>query len=336
MTPPTPSGAAPEVLERAARVVGPAVQAAVGRLSPALLEPLAHHLAGAGKGVRGALVLVAAAAAGAEQTAGLGQAVGLPGAVAVELVHNYSLIHDDIMDEDLERRHRPTVWAQFGIGAAIIAGDALAALATEVLLDDPTPPRVAAAAALTRATQEMIAGQADDLAYETRDAISVEECQLMEARKTGALLACSAALGPILAGAPTATVSALADFGQHLGAAFQAVDDILGIWGLPARTGKAVGNDLEQHKKSLPVVVALARAGDRRAALAGLLDGELGPAEVAAATRMIEECGAEAETRALADHHFGAALAALDRADLVAGPRADLVAIANFVTERDR
>ena len=326
----TGPAATPVALERAAALVGPAVQAAVARLSPALQEPLAHHLAGGGKGVRGALVLVATAAAGADES------VGVPGAVAVELVHNYSLIHDDIMDGDRERRHRSTVWAEFGIGTAIIAGDALAALATEVLLEEPTGPRVAAAAALAQATQEMIAGQADDLAFETRDTISVEECQLMEARKTGALLACAAALGPLLAGAPPATVTALTAFGQHLGVAFQAVDDVLGIWGRLERTGKPVGNDLVQHKKSLPVVFALARAGDRRAELAALLDADLGPAEVAAATRMIEAFGAEAETRALADRHFTAALDALDRVELVAGPRAELVAMANFVTERDR
>ena len=114
----------------------------------------------------------------------------------------------------------------------------------------------------------MIAGQADDIAFEKRRDVSVEQCMAMSAAKTGALLGCAASIGAILAGAPDATVGALRDYGRHLGLAFQAVDDLLGIWGDPARTGKPAGSDLRQRKKSMPVVSALAAGGDggRRAA----------------------------------------------------------------------
>jgi geranylgeranyl diphosphate synthase type I len=321
---------APDALGRAAALVTPALDAAVDRLSPELAAPVRHHLAGGGKRVRAALVLVSAAAAGGSEEA------GIPGAVAIELVHNFSLLHDDIIDEDRDRRHRPTVWAQFGIGSAIIAGDALAALATQVLLDDPTPERVRATATLATATQEMIAGQADDMAFETRTSVTVEECLRMATGKTGALLSCASSLGAVLVGASDATVTALADFGRNVGIAFQAIDDVLGIWGQPSQTGKPAGNDLVQHKKTLPVVTALARADGRRPELQALLSRTLAEQDVAEAARLIEESGAREEATDIAESHLEAALASLDRADLLPGPRAQLVAIANFVTERDR
>lgn len=320
----------PESLGRAAALVTPALDAAVDRLSPELAEPVRHHLAGGGKRVRAALVLVSAAAAGgAEET-------GIPGAVAIELVHNFSLLHDDIIDEDRDRRHRPTVWAQFGIGSAIIAGDALAALATQVLLDDPTPERVRATATLASATQEMIAGQADDMAFETRASVTVEECLRMATGKTGALLSCASSLGALLVGAPDATVAALADFGRNVGIAFQAIDDVLGIWGEPSQTGKPAGNDLVQHKMTLPVVTALARIDGRRPELAALLGRPLAGVDVVEAARLIEESGARDEAMGIAESHLDAALTSLDRADLLPGPRSQLEAIAQFVTERDR
>jgi geranylgeranyl diphosphate synthase type I len=317
-------------LTRAADIVAPALDHAVERLSPSLQEPVRHHLAGGGKRVRAALSLLSAAAVGAPEE------TGVLGAVAIELVHNFSLIHDDIMDGDTERRHRSTVWKEFGVGQAIIAGDALATLALQVLLDEATVERVRAARCLVEATQLMIAGQGDDMAFESRPSVTVDECLDMERGKTSALLACAVSLGAILAGAPDETVAALADFGWHLGTSFQAVDDLLGIWGEPALTGKPVGSDLTQHKKTLPVSIALSRAGVNEAKLQALLDGDLPPAEMERARTLMEECGARQETIALADEHLESALAALDRVALVAGPKSDLVAIARFVTERDQ
>ena len=118
----------------------------------------------------------------------------------------------------------------------------------------------------------MIAGQADDIAFETRISVTVEQCMAMSAAKTGALLGCAASIGAILAGAPDATVGALRDFGTHLGLAFQAVDDLLGIWGDPDRTGKPAGSDLRQRKKTMPVVAALAAGADEAMELRGLAE----------------------------------------------------------------
>ncbi len=130
----------------------------------------------------------------------------------------------------------------------------------------------------------MIAGQADDLAFEARRSVSVEECMGMSTAKTGALLGCAASIGAILAGAPPTTVQALRDFGRHLGVAFQAVDDLLGIWGDPATTGKPIGNDIRQRKKSMPLVAALAAGDDEARELESILfDARPGPAAPAAA-----------------------------------------------------
>jgi geranylgeranyl diphosphate synthase, type I len=317
-------------LARAARLVAPALDEAVKRLSPSLQAPVRHHLAGGGKRVRAALSLVSASAAGAPEE------VGLLGAVAIELIHNFSLIHDDIMDGDTERRHRSTVWAEFGVGSAIIAGDALSTLALQVLLDEPTRERVLAARCLVEATQLMIAGQADDMAFESRTSVSVAECLAMESGKTSALLACAASLGAILAGAPSDIIDALAEFGSHLGTSFQAIDDVLGIWGEPARTGKPVGNDLSQHKKTLPVSIALARVDENTDELRRLLEGDLSPEDIERARALFDAGGAREETVALADAHLESALAALDRVRLVPEAKSELVAIAKFVTARDR
>src|SRR5205085_6091659 len=173
------------------------LRGAVARLVPELRAPVHYHLGwadangspvqnGGGKGVRPALALLSAEAVGAPST------VAVPGAVALELVHNFSLLHDDVIDDDRERRHRPTVWALFGVGNAIITGDALFALALDVLLESGSPETGArAASSLVASTSAMIAGQARDMAFESRVDVSLDECIAMEAGKTGALLACA-------------------------------------------------------------------------------------------------------------------------------------------------
>jgi geranylgeranyl diphosphate synthase type I len=284
-----PTTAVADVLERARDVTQPLMRDAVARLTPSIRDVVGYHLgwtdaAGnptavkGGKGIRTALATLSAEASWADAS------VGAPGGVAVELVHNFSLLHDDLMDGDVERRHRPTAWALWGPSVALLAGDALCTLATDVLLRAPNPAAPAAALALCEATAEMIAGQADDLAFEARRAVSVEECMGMSTAKTGALLGCAASMGAILASAPPATVRALRDFGRHLGVAFQATDDLLGIWGDPATTGKPAGNDIRQRKKSMPIVAALAAGDDEAKELDSLLfDAKAGPGTPSAA-----------------------------------------------------
>ena len=155
-------------------------------------------------------------------------------------MHNFSLLHDDIMDGDTERRHRPTAWTVYGIGAAILAGDALLALAQDLLLEDSAPQGIWAARCLSAAVQRLIAGQGADLAFERRDDVTLDECLQMAGDKTAALMACACSIGAIHVGAPAGLAMGLAGFGAHAGLAFQLTDDLLGIWGAPEVTGKPV------------------------------------------------------------------------------------------------
>ena len=328
----TPPPQVPDALARASSLVVPALDAAVERLDPSLHEPVRHHLAGGGKHVRAGLALIAAAAVGGAE----GEAV--PGAVAVELVHNYSLLHDDIIDGDRERRHRPTVWAQFGEGVAIVAGDALAALAIQVLLDAPAPApaRMEAARRLADANQAMISGQSADMAFETRDRVTVEECLAMERDKTGALLSAACAIGAVLGGADGATAEALGKYGEHLGIAFQAVDDLLGVWGDPSSTGKPVGADLLARKKTLPVALALGLGGALADELVSIFSRAPDQTEIERTTRLLERAGVRDAVAAIADEHLRQGLGALDRVVLADGPKEELSEVARYVTARDR
>jgi geranylgeranyl diphosphate synthase type I len=314
---------------------------AVNRLSPPLRRIAAYHLGwrdaegraiegDGGKALRPAITLVAAEAVGGAASA------ALPGAVALELVHNFSLIHDDVMDGDVERRHRPTVWALFGIGEAIVAGDALHSLAQELLLEDHGPRARRAALELHRATAEMILGQSEDLAYESRLDVSEDEALGMSSHKTGALLACAGTLGALLGGGDDRQVEALQTFGRNVGLAFQAVDDVLGIWGDPAVTGKPAASDLRQRKKTIPVVHGLRVQDAQSRRIAKILgNGELTEDGLAEIVTLLDELGCRRWTIEVADRHLGLALEALEAANLVPGPTEELREIALFVTRRE-
>ena len=297
---------------------------------------------GGGKGLRPALVLLSARAAGktAEDA--------LPGAAAVELVHNFSLLHDDVIDGDAERRHRPTAWAAFGVGPAILAGDALLSLAGDVLSAMPGHGGTWGLRYLNAAVRRLIAGQAADVAFEHRDTVTLDECLTMARDKTAALLSCSATLGAVLCGGPPALTLGLALYGDRLGLAFQLVDDLLGIWGEPAVTGKPVLSDLVARKKSVPVVRALTAGGTASDQLRELYatPGELSTGDLALAATLIEETGARDWTEKEADRLLTEALAELDRitelgatdgpdANALTDVHRELVEIARFMTGRD-
>jgi geranylgeranyl diphosphate synthase, type I len=331
----------PAAFARLRPVIDAGLRRAVDRLSPNLAPVAQYHLGwrdtegravrgDGGKAVRPTIALLAAEAVGSDAAA------ALPGAVAIELVHDFSLLHDDVMDGDRERRHRPTVWALFGLGQAIVVGDALLALAEDLLLEDPRPEATAAAAQLTRATAEMIQGQAEDLAFESRPDVSLEECLEMTGRKTGALLSCAAAMGGVLGGGDDRSIQALRSYGRHLGLAFQAVDDVLGIWGDPAVTGKPAAGDLRQHKKSIPVVHALTSGGPGAAEVRAFLsNGQPDEELVAGTVARLEEAGSRQWTLGVAGRELSAALDALAGQGLDRHAVAELEELALFVTRRN-
>jgi geranylgeranyl diphosphate synthase type I len=334
--------ALPITLTQGRDLVQPALRDAIARLDPTSRQVASYHFgwveadgretsAAGGKALRPALALLSARAAGAPAEA------GVPGAVAVELVHNFSLLHDDLMDGDVQRRHRATVWAVWGASTAILVGDAMLATAQQVLVDLVGPGGTAAARLLAAATQELIRGQVDDLAFERRAAVSVEECLAMAAGKTGALLGCSAAIGAVLNGGPAPMVEALTTYGDELGLAFQLVDDLLGIWGEGASTGKPVGSDLRARKKSLPIAFAVAAGGAASAELADWLATSPPDAddEVAHAATLVEAAGGRDWARQEAQRRLSAAEQALAGADVSATVRDEFVELARFVTTRE-
>jgi geranylgeranyl diphosphate synthase, type I len=324
----------PAPVDRARDLVVPALEEAVARLEPTIREVIDYHLGfsagNRGKALRPALACLSAEAVGAPAE------TAVDGAVAVELVHNFSLLHDDVMDRDEARHHRPTAWTVFGEARAILAGDALSTLSLQVLLERPGKERVRAAALVAEATAHMISGQAQDLALEGKPGVTVAECLEMISRKTAALLSCSSAVGAVLAGADEDVVQALEAFGEHLGIAFQAVDDLLGIWGLPEVTGKPVGNDLRQKKNSLPVAAVLDRGGrEARELLEVLSVPELTDADVERATSLVERGGGREYAAEEANGQLELGLARLEQAPLEPGPRGELAELARFITERD-
>jgi geranylgeranyl diphosphate synthase type I len=324
----------PAGVETARDLVGPAIAAAVDRLSPDVQKVAAYHLGlgggGAGKALRPALALLSARAARAVPDR------GVPAAVAVELVHNFSLLHDDIMDGDTERRHRPTAWTVHGVGAAILAGDALLALAQDILLEDGAPQGLWAARCLSAAVLRLIAGQGADLAFEQRSDVTLAECLAMAGDKTAALMDCACSIGAIHVGAPAGLAMGLAGFGAHAGLAFQLTDDLLGIWGAPEVTGKPVRSDLRARKKSLPVVAALTgetASGQDLGALLAKPD-PLSEDELERAARLVEEGGGKSWTENEAAAQLAAAERCLAETEMPDDVRAEFAGIAEFITAR--
>ncbi|HEU4429910.1 MAG TPA: polyprenyl synthetase family protein [Myxococcota bacterium] len=336
------SGSTPKSLARARMLVGPALAAASATLSTELRRVVEYHwgwqdadgrpaVQRGGKLLRPAFALLSAEAVG--QPAERALAAG----AALELIHDFTLLHDDVMDGDRERRGRATAWAVFGVGPALCAGDALVPLAQRVLLADESPARVAALASLAEATETVIAGQMLDLAFERRRDIAVADYVRMASMKTGALLGCAASLGALLAEGPPESVTALAEFGRSLGLAFQAVDDWLGIWGDPRRVGKPAASDLRQRKASLPIVIGAAHEGAAGAELRALLGGRepLSEDEIARGVALLEATDAEACTLELARFELERALASLERGAFEPVAREALRELAVFVVARE-
>lgn len=332
-----------EILNDCRIPIESALQAAIDRLPEILGRVTRYHFGwcdadgngtavGAGKLLRPVLTLLSAAAVGGEA----GQA--LPGAVAVELVHNFSLLHDDVMDNDRMRRHRPSAWTVFGGATAILAGDALHSLAFEVLAESSHPSNFEAVQALSRALGRLMRGQCLDMEFEGRAIVGVDECIDMAAGKTGALLGCACALGAILGKGSSDQIMHLREFGEHLGLSFQIADDLLGIQGDPLKTGKSARSDLVNRKKSFPVAAALNADSLAAARLRALYDrdGPMTLSEVDLATDLVAASGG-----------FDWAIGRCDRALLDAAQHlkasrarhpaeAELLTLAAFAGQRDR
>lgn len=279
---------------------------------------LAYHLgwegAGAGpeargKRIRPLLVLLSASAAGQDWRR------ALPAAAAVELIHNFSLIHDDIQDNSTLRRGRATLWTVWGTPLAINAGDAMFTLAHLAMLrmGRSVSPEVAlqCSQVLQEACLKLTQGQHLDITYEGRGELTLEYYWPMVSGKTAALLAACCETGALAAQVDVAKRACYRQFGWSLGLAFQAHDDLLGIWGDSALTGKSAESDLLSGKKSLPVLYGLEQGGMFSQRWA---DGPIQPAEVSELATLLEAEGARVFTEEHANRLTLEALGALDQA----------------------
>jgi geranylgeranyl diphosphate synthase, type I len=336
-----------EVLAWSRTTVEPALRAAVDTLPSAMRRIAGYHFgwwdehrqqesapdghAKGGKAIRPALVLLSAQAVGGAPAAAVSVAV------AVELVHNFSLLHDDVMDGDLTRRHRPTAWSVFGVNAAILAGDALLTLALDVLAASGNPAATEGMRMLSAAVQDLVDGQSADLSFEQRVQVELAECLRMAQGKTGALMGCACAVGACFGGGSPKQVEHFRDFGAHLGLAFQHVDDLLGIWGDPALTGKPVYSDLHSRKKSLPVVAALTSSTPAGRELAALYhrDQSLSGSDLVRAAELIDVAGGRAWSQTQADELLTQAMQDLTSANPTARASQELAALTRLATHRD-
>jgi geranylgeranyl diphosphate synthase, type I len=301
-------------------------------------EMLTYHMGWTGEGagpeatgkrIRPLMVLLCAAATGGLDTATpLDQPLdtaapldqpdwkkALPAAAAVELVHNFSLAHDDIQDNSDMRRGRPTLWTKWGVPLSINAGDGLFVLSnlavSDIGEDYPAETALRAARVLHETCLDLTRGQYMDISYEDRLDLSEDDYWPMISGKTAALLAGCCQIGAILGGAGPATEAAYHDFGLALGLAFQVQDDILGIWGDEALTGKSAASDLLEGKKSLPVLYGLGKNGPFAARWKS---GPITPADVQSVAQMLSDEGASDYAQEKSKDWTNKALASLEEA----------------------
>ena len=330
----------PEVFQRYRGEIVKELVSIIGGSSLALYDMMRYHLGwidqqghpeeGGGKLVRPTLLLLSCEAVGGDWR------VALPAAAAVELVHNFSLIHDDIEDGDQERRHRATVWWLWGKPQAINAGDAMHSLAGLALLrldgKGVAPQKMLHAAHILDETcLELCEGQYLDICYENLFDINIDAYLEMIDRKTAALISCSLQLGALMGSEDETLVTRFRRFGRKLGLAYQMLDDVLGIWG-----GESA-SDVQKKKKTLPVIYALKRAGgEERAALLRIYAKEtISLEDVDRVTQILGHLGTKEYTQEIARKYYREALGELEGANLSHQALKELKEVTSFLVERE-
>ncbi len=333
-----------DALEEELRVI----VAAPGAAQAPLYDMLRYHMGWAtpegvpihgarGKRLRPLLCLLACEAVGGAWRR------ALPAAAALELTHNFSLIHDDIEDDSPTRHGRPTLWTLWGLAQGINAGDALWTLARLAVYrlsaqGYASETVLAVARRLDETCLALCHGQHLDISFEGRLDVSASAYGQMIAGKTAALLSTATAVGALLGGAAPAVVEAMGRFGHALGLAFQMTDDLLGIWGDPAVTGKSAASDLLARKMTLPVIHALAweqsRGEDELRRM--YADATPGQDTLAAILARLEAAGAHDYVHGQAQAHQTAALAALHGLGLTNAAAQELERLASSIVERER
>ena len=289
-----------------------------------------------GKLLRPTLCLFAAEATGGS----VDQAIKT--AIALEYIHNFSLFHDDIQDQDEIRHHRPTLWCVWGEPKAIVAGNVLRSIA-DITLSELLNLNIKDADAVTMnkimstGYLEMIEGQFLDLSYESRRNITTQEYLDMISRKTGSLIRCSMELGAHIGSQDKRVIAAFRGSGKALGYLFQITDDVLGIWGDAEKTGKPVGQDIARKKNSLPVVHALSKADKNQSKILETIysKNELKQNDVDAVLNIMDSIGTKNYIKSLTYKYSDAALESFHSARVEEGFLNKFEELVQFLVTRD-
>lgn len=305
-----------------------------------LYDMLAYHLGweehgtsrkSSGKRIRPLLLLLVCDACSGDWHA------ALPAAASIELVHNFSLIHDDIEDNGRTRRGRPTLWAKWGLPLALNAGDSMFSLAHlalhRMVRNVPAAVVLKTIYLVQRTCLRLTEGQHLDISYTEMDTLDITDYWPMVRGKTAALIAASAEIGALLGGADEARQRQYQVYGEKLGLAFQALDDYLGVWGDPQVTGKSAASDLLEGKKSLPVIYGLSKKGEFARHWQNIIPATR---DVSKLARLLEAEGAQTYTLDTSTRLTAEALETLEQAASQGRSAQALFELTRFLLQRNQ
>lgn len=297
-----------------------------------LYAPIAYTLDGGGKRIRPVLLLATCVAMGGDYREAVNQALG------IEMYHNFTLLHDDVMDRADMRRGKPTVHRKWDESTAILSGDAMLTMAAQLMARDASDKAGEVLELFHRTAMEVYEGQQYDMDFESRSDVSIDEYMEMIRLKTSVLLGCACKLGAIMAGASEDRCRAMYDFGINLGLAFQLQDDWLDTFGDSAVFGKKIGGDIANAKKTYLLISLLNVLDDGyREALLHLLGSEIDDSEkIAVVTSLYNEHSIGRKCREAVDEYGRRAIDALDRAGLGDDARAFFVTLVNDSSCRNK
>lgn len=275
-----------------------------------LYSPVAYGMQAGGKRLRPTLLLMTAEAFGQDPQKALKPAVG------IEMFHNFTLLHDDVMDKSDMRRGRPTVHSKWDENTAILSGDTMLTLATKLVSDVDEAILRPVLDTFNDQALRVYEGQRLDMDFEDRDEVGLDEYIEMIKAKTGALLGGAAKIGALIGGASKEDADNMYEFGVMLGVAFQIEDDYLDTFGSTDTFGKPIGGDINNNKKTFLMVKALASGGPNAEALKAAIKLQAGPTKVKAVTRIYEAMGIPAISKAEAAAYSSKALAAIRKTSL--------------------
>jgi geranylgeranyl diphosphate synthase type II len=298
-----------------------------------LYDPVRYILSNGGKRVRPALALLGANLFRDEVSCALGPAMG------VEIFHNFTLLHDDLMDLSVVRRGKPTVHKKWNDNIAILSGDVMSFLASQKIAQVEASVLPSVLEIFNRTAIEVCEGQMMDMSFENRETVAVEEYLKMIELKTAVLIAASLAMGAASAGASEENTGHLYQFGLNLGIAFQLQDDLLDTYGDPAVFGKKIGNDILTNKKTFLMINALERAQGNDADLLKQLirDGGADPAsKIAAVTDIFNRCGIRRLTEETIARYFALSSESLKKLKVPANRKTALTEFSFWLMERNK